>query len=84
MKSYSSKEIIKILIEDGWFEYNSSTGSHHGFKHPYKKGKVTVSHPTKDLPIGTVKNIFSQAQIEIKKKRGWKNEKRLLYIPCYF
>lgn len=63
MKSYSSKEIIKILKKDGWYKVNS-VGDHHHFKHPTKKGKVTVTHPLKDLPIKTVKSIFEQAEIK--------------------
>jgi len=59
-----SSEIIKILEKDGWFVHNIR-GSHHQFKHPYKKGKVTVPHPKSDIPIGTLKNIFKQAQINL-------------------
>ena len=66
MKGYSSKEIIKILLNDGWYEYSSATGSHHSFKHKLKKGRVVVPHPKKDLPIGTVKSIAKQAQIKLK------------------
>lgn len=66
MKSYSSREIIKILMQDGWYEYGTATGSHHAFKHLVKKGKVIVPHPKKNLPVGTVNSIFKQAQIEIK------------------
>jgi predicted RNA binding protein YcfA (HicA-like mRNA interferase family) len=36
-------------------------GSHQQFKHPTKKGKVTIPHPKKDLPIGTVHSILKQA-----------------------
>ncbi|MGO0884820.1 type II toxin-antitoxin system HicA family toxin [Clostridioides difficile] len=64
MKSYSSREILKILIADGWYEVNC-VGDHHQFKHPTKKGKVTVPHPNKDLPLRTVKSIFKQAGINI-------------------
>lgn len=64
MKSYSSKEIIKLLIEDGWYEYQSATGSHHSFKHPLKKGRVVVPHPRKDFPIGTLKSIEKQSGIK--------------------
>ncbi|HEB5000173.1 TPA: type II toxin-antitoxin system HicA family toxin [Clostridioides difficile] len=64
MKSYSSREILKILIADGWYEVNC-VGDHHQFKHPVKKGKVTVPHPNKDLPLRTVKSIFKQAGINI-------------------
>ncbi|MCC0697737.1 type II toxin-antitoxin system HicA family toxin [Clostridioides sp. ES-S-0048-02] len=64
MKSYSSREILKILSSDGWYEVNC-VGDHHQFKHPVKKGKVTVPHPKKDLPLRTVKSIFKQAGINI-------------------
>lgn len=66
MKSYSSKEIIKLLIEDGWYEYQTATGSHHSFKHPYKNGRVVVPHPRKDLPIGTVKSIEKQSGLNFR------------------
>jgi predicted RNA binding protein YcfA (HicA-like mRNA interferase family) len=36
---------------------------HYQFKHPIKKGKVTVPHPKKDLPIKTVTSIFKQADL---------------------
>lgn len=51
-----SNEVIKRLEADGWFEVNQ-TGSHKQFKHPMKKGRVTVPHPKKDMPIGTLKSI---------------------------
>lgn len=50
MKSYSSREVIQLLKADGWFEVNV-VGSHHQFKHPAKKGRVTVKHPDKDIPV---------------------------------
>lgn len=31
------------------------------FRHPCKPGKVTVPHPNKDLPAGTLRNIYRQA-----------------------
>jgi predicted RNA binding protein YcfA (HicA-like mRNA interferase family) len=57
-----SRDIIKILKDDGWYIHNIR-GSHHQFKHDSKPGKVTVPHPKSDLPIGTVKNILKQASI---------------------
>ena len=59
-KAYSSSEIITILKADGWSLYNTE-GSHHQFKHPTKKGKVTVKHPDKDIPAPTAKAIWKQA-----------------------
>ena len=53
-----------MLLNDGWYEVNC-TGDHHQYKHPYKKGRVTIPHPKKDLPIKTVKSILKQAEINI-------------------
>ena len=50
----NSREVIEALKADGWTEVRVK-GSHHQFKHPKKKGTVTVSHPEKDFPIGTLK-----------------------------
>jgi Predicted periplasmic or secreted lipoprotein len=51
-----------MLIADGWY-LERVRGDHHQFKHPTKKGPVTVTHPVKDIPIGTVKKIFRDAGI---------------------
>lgn len=64
MKSYSSRELIQILTADGWYEANC-TGDHHQFKHPTKPGKVTITHPKKDIPIRTVKSIAQQAGLKL-------------------
>jgi len=63
MKAYSSKEIITILKKDGWY-LNDIEGSHHQYKHPQKKGKVTVKHPTKTIPITTLKCIERQSSLK--------------------
>ncbi len=62
-KVMTSTEIIKILKHDGWQLYHQK-GSHCQFKHAFKKGRVTVPHPKKDLPIKTVQSIFKQAGIK--------------------
>ncbi|MEA1883279.1 MAG: type II toxin-antitoxin system HicA family toxin [Thermotogota bacterium] len=64
MKSYSSREIIKILEKDGWFQTRCN-GDHHIFRHKVKSGKVIVPHPKKDLKQGTLKSILKQAQITL-------------------
>ncbi len=51
-----SRQVIKALRGDGWVLVHLK-GSHHHFKHPARKGTVTVPHPEKDLPIGTLKSI---------------------------
>ena len=55
-----SREIIKILEADGWYLVRVK-GSHHQFKHPSKSGLVTIPHPKKELPQGTVRSIKRQA-----------------------
>lgn len=61
----NSREIIKILEKDGW-QMISAKGSHQQYKHPFKKGRVTVPHPSRDFPKGTLSSIFKQAKIDKK------------------
>lgn len=56
----NSRDIIRRLKSDGWILHHAK-GDHHQFKHPAKKGKVTIPHPKKDLAIGTLRNIYRQA-----------------------
>ena len=58
-----SGDLIKELKADGW-ELVHTVGSHHQFKHPTKPGKVTVPHPKKDLPKGTVNSVLKQAGLK--------------------
>jgi predicted RNA binding protein YcfA (HicA-like mRNA interferase family)/predicted RNase H-like HicB family nuclease len=61
-----SRDLIKLLEKDGWIKIGV-TGSHHHFKHATKPGKVTVPHPRKDIPIGTVRALLRQAGLLNKK-----------------
>jgi predicted RNA binding protein YcfA (HicA-like mRNA interferase family) len=36
------------------------------FKHPRKKGRVTVPHPERDIPIGTLKSIEKQSGLKLR------------------
>ncbi len=59
------KAVIKRLEEDGWYLARTK-GSHRQFKHMEKPGAVTVSGKlSTDVPIGTLKNIWRQAQIDL-------------------
>ncbi len=60
MKSYSSREVIKMLKADGWY------GSKCGRKPPpiqasCQKGAPTVKHPDKDIPVKTLRCIEEQS-----------------------
>jgi len=58
-----SAEIISRLKKDGW-TLVAVKGSHHQFTHPTRPGRVTVPHPVKDIPIGTLRNILKQAGLK--------------------
>ena len=60
-----SREIIRRLERDGWFEV-AHAGSHKQFKHPTKPGRVTVPSPRKDVPVGTLRSIEKQAGIRLR------------------
>ncbi len=54
----NSKQIIKRLKKEG-FQHSNITGDHWKFK---KNGKiVVVPHPKKDIPVGTLRNIYRHA-----------------------
>jgi predicted RNA binding protein YcfA (HicA-like mRNA interferase family) len=58
-----SKSLLQLLHDDGW-QIVRTKGSHHHLKHPVKPGLVTVPHPKKDLPLGTVRSILKQAGLK--------------------
>jgi predicted RNA binding protein YcfA (HicA-like mRNA interferase family) len=60
----NSRAIIKALESDGWV-HRRTTGSHWHFRHPSKPGLVTVPHPKRDLPFGTVRAIERQSGVKL-------------------
>lgn len=60
-----SRKVIAMIIADGWREVGKE-GSHVQFRHPSKKGRVTVPHPKRDIPIGTLRSIEKQADIKLR------------------
>jgi predicted RNA binding protein YcfA (HicA-like mRNA interferase family) len=61
----NSREVIRRLRANGWYEVGH-VGSHKQFKHSQKPGRVTVPHPKRELPIGTLKSIEKQAGIVLR------------------
>jgi predicted RNA binding protein YcfA (HicA-like mRNA interferase family) len=59
-----SRKIIKILKQNGWYKV-AKVGSHTQFRHPEIMGRVTVPHPKKGIPIGTLKSIERQSGIKL-------------------
>jgi predicted RNA binding protein YcfA (HicA-like mRNA interferase family) len=58
------REVTKLLESDGW-QHVRTKGSHRQFKHPVKKGLVTVAgHPSEDLAPGTLNSVLKQAGLK--------------------
>ena len=61
MKVWKVREMIAYIESDGWYLVKTR-GDHRQFKHPTKKGKVTVPGKlSDDLIPNTAKNILIQA-----------------------
>jgi predicted RNA binding protein YcfA (HicA-like mRNA interferase family) len=60
-----SGDIIRRLKQDG-FRLVSITGSHHKFRHPVSNKTTIVTHPRRDIALGTVRAIYKQI--------GWKKD----------
>ena len=61
MKKHKVSEVLRMLIDDGWY-LTDQKGSHRQFKHATKKGKVTVNgHPSETLEQFILNIIFKQA-----------------------
>jgi len=55
------RDVIDRLRSDGWRGVKAK-GGHRQFKHPVKRGRVTVpGRPNDDLAPGTLRSIFKQA-----------------------
>jgi predicted RNA binding protein YcfA (HicA-like mRNA interferase family) len=59
-----SRDVIRKLHADGWVRVGQR-GSHVQFKHPSKAGRVTVPHPRRDIPVGTLRSIERQARLKL-------------------
>jgi predicted RNA binding protein YcfA (HicA-like mRNA interferase family) len=58
------REAIKRVEKDGWYQVNQE-GSHRQYKHPTKKGRVTIAgHPSMDLDPKTQNSILKQAGLK--------------------
>lgn len=64
MNRYKVQEVIKMLEADGWVQLKGNGGDHRQFKHPEKKGRVTVR--------GKRNEVLSQFLLNsIWKQAGW-------------
>ncbi len=57
------KEMIEIIEFDGWY-LDRIKGSHRQFKHPIKKGTVTIAGKLSiEMPKGIIISILKQAKL---------------------
>jgi predicted RNA binding protein YcfA (HicA-like mRNA interferase family) len=58
------KEVITLLNKDGWY-LERTKGGHRQYKHPIKKGLVTIAgKPNDDLAPGTLNSVLKQAKLK--------------------
>jgi predicted RNA binding protein YcfA (HicA-like mRNA interferase family) len=60
-----SADVLRTMLADGWRRV-AQKGSYVQLKHPTKPGRVTVPHPRRDMPIGTLRSIEKQAGIKLR------------------
>jgi len=63
----SSRDIIAKLEADGWYHV-ATKGDHWQFKHPVKPGRVTVTHPVKDVGIDLICGIERQSGLKLRRR----------------
>lgn len=62
MKKLKVHEVLELLKKDGWY-IETQKGSHRQFKHPTKKGRVTVNgKKSETLSQFLLNSIFKQAE----------------------
>ncbi len=62
------RDVVKLIEADGWYMV-ATKGSHRQYKHPTKRGRVTIAgHLNDDLAPGTLNSIFKQAKLQKPKK----------------
>jgi len=59
------RDVIRALEAGGWVQV-AQRGSHRQFKHPFRSGRVTVPHPSRDMPVGTLKSIERQSGLKFR------------------
>jgi predicted RNA binding protein YcfA (HicA-like mRNA interferase family) len=64
------REVIKLIEKDGWYLVRVK-GDHRQYKHPSKKGLVTISgHVNEDIATGTLNSMLKQVGLKEEKEDG--------------
>ena len=55
------RDVIRLIEADGWVQVQMR-GDHRQYKHPHKRGRVTIAgHPSDDVHPKTLQSILTQA-----------------------
>jgi predicted RNA binding protein YcfA (HicA-like mRNA interferase family) len=55
------RDVIRLIEADGWVRVQMR-GDHRQYKHPTKRGRVTIAgHPSDDVHPKTLQSILTQA-----------------------
>lgn len=55
MRRPAVKKLAKLIEADGWYLYRENQG-HQQYKHPTKKGKITIPHDvTKNIELSVLR-----------------------------
>lgn len=58
------RDVIRTVEQDGWYLVKT-TGSHRQYKHPVKKGRVTIAgHPSEEIHPKTFNSVLRQAGLK--------------------
>ena len=57
----SPKEVVRMLLKDGWYEKRKGPGDHVQYMHQKKPGRVSIDMGSRDIPMGTLRNIYRMA-----------------------
>jgi predicted RNA binding protein YcfA (HicA-like mRNA interferase family) len=58
------RELISLIESDGWYLV-ATRGSHRQYKHPTKKGRVTIAgNLGDDVKPGTLNSVLKQAGLK--------------------
>jgi predicted RNA binding protein YcfA (HicA-like mRNA interferase family) len=63
----TSREVLRLLEAEGWYRVGQ-VGSHVQLKHNTRKGRVTVSHPRKDVKIEDLISIERQSGVRLRRR----------------
>ena len=61
-RRYKTQEVVMVLQHLGWYVV-SQEGSHLQFRHPTRRGRVTVALSSREVPPGTLGSIIKQAKL---------------------